>query len=334
MHLVIVFLNGQYFGEYELRETLNNDYVENNHGFPSDSVTVLTENYLEGLRANDGSLDNFWPMYNAIVAADPTSPTFYSLADSLIDLQNFTDYIVAETYYGNGDWSNTQANNIKYWNVPGEKWRMMLMDLDFGYGLYGPTPNDNFLAHATNNSFVHMDVICGKLLANPQYLNYFINRYADLINTTWQQNNVQNMGNSMINEVAPWISRHHTRWSGNMNNFLNTMNNMLNWNQSRITGARNVVQNHFSLTGQVTYTLDVQPAGAGRIHISTIEPSELQYPWSGVYFRGVPVKITAVPNPGYTFSHWSPNSLFSSNNYAADLTINPTINSAFTNSLV
>lgn len=327
---VIVFLNGQYFGEYELRETLNNDYVENNHGFPSDSVTVLTENYLEGLTANDGTLDNFWPMYNAIVAADPASPTFYSLADSLIDLQNFTDYIIAETYYGNGDWSNTQANNIKYWNVPGQKWRMMLMDLDFGYGLYGATPNDNFIAHATNNSFVHMDVICGKLLANPQYLNYFIDRYADLINTIWQQGNVQSMGNSMINEVAPWIPRHHTRWSGNMTNFLNTMTNMLTWNQNRITGARNVVQSHFALTGQVTYTLDVQPAGAGRIHISTIEPSEIEYPWSGVYFKGVPVRITAVANPGYTFNHWGPNSLFSSNNYNEDLTITPTVNAAFT----
>lgn len=327
---VIVFLNGQYFGEYELRETLNNDYIESNHGFPSDSVTVLTENYLEGLSANDGTLDNFWPMYNSIVAADPAGPDFYPLADSLIDLQNFTDYIIAETYYGNGDWSNTQANNIKYWNVPGEKWRMILMDLDFGYGLYGPTPNDNFISHATNNSFVHMDVICGKLLENPQYLNYFINRYADLINTTWQQGNVQNVGNAMINEVAPWIPRHHTRWSGNMNNFLNTMTNMLNWNQSRITGARNVVQSHFSLTGQVTFTLDVQPAAAGRIHISTIEPSELEYPWSGVYFKGVPVKITAIANPGYTFNHWGPNSLFSSNNYSADLAITPTVNAAFT----
>ncbi len=327
---VIVFLNGQYFGEYELRETLNNDYIENNHGFPSDSVTVLTENYQVGIEANDGTLDNFWPMYNSITGADPASPTFYSLADSLIDLQNFTDYIIAETYYGNGDWSNTQANNIKYWNVPGEKWRMMLMDLDFGYGLYGPTPNDNFISHATNNTFIHMDMICAKLLANPQYLNYFINRYADLINTTWQQGNVQNVGNSMINEVAPWIPRHHTRWSGNMTNFLNTMTNMLAWNQSRITGARNVVQSHFTLAGQVTYTLDVQPAGAGRIHISTIEPSEIQYPWSGVYFKGVPVKITAIPNPGYTFNHWGPNSLFSTNNYLADLAITPSVNAAFT----
>jgi hypothetical protein len=175
-----------------------------------------------------------------------------------------------------------------------------------------------------------MDVITGKLLANTQFRNYFIDRYADLINTIWQQNKVVSTGNAMINEVAPWIPRHHTRWSGNMNNFLNTMTNMQTWNNNRITGARNVVQSHFTLTGQVTYTLDVQPAGAGRIHISTIEPSEQEYPWNGVYFKGVPVKITAVANPGYSFDHWSPNSLFASNNLNQVLDITPTVNAAFT----
>jgi hypothetical protein len=327
---VIVFLNGSYFGEYELRETLNNDYVENNHDIPSDSVTVLTENYLEGLNANDGSLEDFWPMYNAVMAANPLSPSFFPLVDSLIDLENFADYIIAETYYGNGDWSNTQANNIKYWHAPGEKWRMMLMDLDFGYGLYNSLPTDDFLSHATNNANVHLDNICNQLFDNVQFRNYFIDRYADLINTIWQQNNVVALGNTMINELAPWIPRHHTRWSGNMNNFLNGMTNMFNWNQTRIQGARNVVQTYFGLTGQVTFTLDAQPAGAGRIHISTIEPNESELPWSGVYFKGVPVKITAIPNPGYTFDHWSPNTYFTTNNYQHELTITPTGNAGFT----
>lgn len=328
---VIVFLNGEYFGEYELRETLNSEYVESNHGIPSDSASVLTENYLVGLRANDGTLDNFWPMYNAIVAEDPLSSTFYQLADSLIDLQNFADYIIAETYYGNGDWSNSYANNIKYWHAPGEKWRMLLMDLDFGFGSYGTSPDEDFIIRATDDaSFIHMDMICSKLLANPQFLTYFINRYADLINTTWQQNRVQNIGNSMINELAPWIPRHHELWGGNMYDFESKMSNMLSWNQSRITGARNVVQNHFGLSGQVTFALDVEPAGAGRIHISTIEPQETEYPWSGVYFQGVPVKIMAIPNPGYSFDHWSPNAYFQSSNYESELVLTPTGNGGFT----
>ncbi len=327
---VIVFLNGEYFGEYELREVLNKHWVEGNHGFNSDSVTVITENYLDGLDPNDGNLDNFWPMYNAIANGDPASPTYLETAGSYLDLENFTDYIAAETYYGNGDWSNGYPNNIKFWNFPGEKWRMMLMDLDFGYGLYGPAPTDNFITQAINDPSIHLDAICSRLLQNTEYRNYFIDRYADLINTIWQQNKVSALGNSMINQVAPWIPRHHTRWSGNMNNFNNTMTNMLNWNNSRIGGARNVIQSQFGLAGQVTYTLDVQPAGAGRIHISTIEPSEAEYPWSGVYFKGVPVRITAVPNPGYTFNHWAPNSIFNTDNVNQVLDIDPTGNAAFT----
>lgn len=325
---VIVFLNGEYFGEYELRETLNKHWVESNWDYDSDVATVITENYM-GMDANDGTLDNFNDMYNIISNADPSSSDFYSLADSLIDLENFADYIIAETYYGNGDWSNGYPNNIKFWHVPGQKWRMMLMDLDFGYGLTGAATNENFIAQAINDPFIHLDVICSKLLQNESFRIYFIDRYADLINTIWQQDEVTTLGTAMLNEVSPWISRHHTMWGGDMWSFNSTMTNMLNWNAGRINGARNVIQNHFSLNGQVSFSLDVYPAGAGRIHISTIEPGENEYPWSGIYFQGVPVKLTAIPNPGFTFNYWSPNSVLSSMNYNDTLTITPTVNAAF-----
>jgi hypothetical protein len=60
---------------------------------------------------------------------------------------------------------------------------------------------------------------------------------------------------------------------------------------------------------------------------SQLQQAEYTSPLSN---QGVPVKITAIANPGYTFNHWGPNSLFSSNNYSADLAITPTVNAAFT----
>ncbi len=54
-------------------------------------------------------------------------------------------------------------------------------------------------------------------------------------------------------------------------------------------------------------TLNVYPEGAGTIHISTITPDT--YPWQGVYFNGIPVKIEAVANEGYNFLHWGNNGL-------------------------
>ena len=53
--------------------------------------------------------------------------------------------------------------------------------------------------------------------------------------------------------------------------------------------------------------MDVFPANAGKIKISTVSPDT--YPVSWVYFDGLPVRIEAIPNPGYRFLHWEPNPL-------------------------
>jgi hypothetical protein len=75
----------------------------------------------------------------------------------------------------------------------------------------------------------------------------------------------------------------------------------------RTDQVRDHIQNRFALPQQVDVTLDVLPLGSGKIHISTIQPTE--YPWTGVYFDGVPVKIEAIANPGFEFAYWDNSSL-------------------------
>ncbi|MFN5841707.1 MAG: T9SS type A sorting domain-containing protein, partial [Bacteroidota bacterium] len=71
--------------------------------------------------------------------------------------------------------------------------------------------------------------------------------------------------------------------------------------------VRNHIQSEFNLPQQVDVNLDVFPANAGKINISTITPNS--YPWIGIYFDGVPIKIEAEAMPGYQFSHWEANGL-------------------------
>jgi hypothetical protein len=72
------------------------------------------------------------------------------------------------------------------------------------------------------------------------------------------------------------------------------------------------LQSNYGLSEQVTVTLDVKPAGAGQIKISTISP--VIYPWSGIYFINVPVKVIATANPGYKFTGWDNNPLIANMN--------------------
>lgn len=309
----VVFLNGEYWGHYEIRENLDEDWCESNHGTDADMIDLITDTYM-GFDVKEGSDVDFWQMHDLIVNGDPNSDDFFELANERLDLENFADYIITETYYANCDWSCGYTNNTKFWHYQGEtgKWRYMLMDLDFGLGLYGESPDVDFITRARDEDFA-MDRICNRLLQNDEFKHYFINRYADLINTVWQQSNMIEVGNAMRDEMAPIIERHHQRWGGDYWSWYNGLEAMLGWNEQRINGGRNQVQSHFGLAGQIDITLDVVPAGAGRIHISTIEPEETNYPWTGVYYMGVPLRITAIANPGYIFQYFGANGVFDEN---------------------
>jgi hypothetical protein len=76
---------------------------------------------------------------------------------------------------------------------------------------------------------------------------------------------------------------------------------------ARTEQVRNHIQANFSLPNQVEVTLNVIPEEAGTITISTVTPDI--YPWQGVYFNGVPVRIEVQANEDYNFSHWGDNGL-------------------------
>ncbi len=313
----LAFLNGTYFGMYEIREKLDEDWAEDNFGVPSEQVDCISDMYY-GFVVHSGSDSSFWPMYDLVTQTDPTTPTYYEGVNQCLDIKNFVDYLIAETYYANTDWMNGWVNNIKFWKPTfvGGKFRFMLMDMDFGMGY--SDANTNMLA-LTRDEGWKLENMFNALLQNTQFFNYFVDRYADLINTKFQRSYIEPVGIAMRDQISSVMDRHCTTWGTSYWNYYYTLDNMLNWNDVRIPGARNMIQTEFALPQQVIVTLDVSPPGAGKVHISTIMPET--YPWNGVYFKGVPVTLTAVPNPGFVFDHWQPNSFWSANNSNQEFTL-------------
>ena len=129
------------------------------------------------------------------------------------------------------------------------------------------------------------------------------------MNTTLHQNTYTPIINQMYEELLPEMPRHFALWTGDvpggMNTYTYNRDVILGQFNNRNTAVRNQMLNYYSLPNSVNVTLNTIPADAGYIKISTIVPDSL--PWTGVYFHGNPVKITAVANPGYTFDHWEYN---------------------------
>jgi hypothetical protein len=324
---VVTFLNGEYWGMYEIREHLNENYVEANHGVETNESTVISYNYM-GFNVINGDPAPFYELYNWAISNDPLSDGFFEGLSSRVDVENYIDYVIAQTYYGNGDWSNGYLNNYKFWHDdrPGGKWRFMLMDLDFGLGA---GVCDNFIVQAGNDWF-EPDQIFNRAIQNPEFRDAFIRRYIDLRNTVFRTERLEEIRDAMRAELEDAMPRHCERWQTDFGWWYNGYDWRLDWNNQRRECIINVLQDYFGLFNDIEITLDVQPAGAGRIHISTVEPDEMEYPWTGAWYNGLPVTLTAIANPGYVFSHWGENQLFEIPVTNRQFTLNLEENTSFT----
>ena len=303
---VVMFLNGEFWGIYQFNEKHNQNWIKSNYGFEEDEINYIE---IEGQNVivNEGSDDSFLSLYNYTTSALPSSSDFYEEVDEKLDLKNFADYFIAETYYNNGDWLGEWTNNIKLWKpkTEGGKWRYMLIDTDYGFGLKGSV-NDNRLHMARYPSSPapnHNSEIFDALLDNPVFKNYFINRYADLMNTIYLPANVENVMKQFRDSMAFDMVAHFVKWGSDTTSWNARIETMMNFALQRPAITRNFIRDEFNLTSDVLLTINTSPAGSGRIEISTVTPST--YPWSGIYFNGNPVTITAIPNPGFTFDHWT-----------------------------
>lgn len=328
----IVFLNGEYWGEYEIREKQDEEYIESNFGVPKDKVDLLAHS--GNLKVKAGSDTSFYTMHDFISTANSQSSTYYANAAKLLNIENFTDYFIAQTYYSNRDWIRDSGgiNNIKLWHsqLPGGKWRYVFWDLDQGSGWKNQDVNRNSLTHAINppTPNPHSDIL-RNLLGNTQFHNYFINRYADLINTIYQHDNLKTIAFAMRDSIDPAMPRHEVKWpDDDYDKWYNSVDDMIDWLKLRKSVVRQHIETEFNLNEQVDVTLDVFPVGAGKIKISTIIPENL--PWTGVYFDGVPVTINAIPNPGYTFQYWASNSVLANPDSNQSITLNIKTDAEFT----
>jgi hypothetical protein len=326
----VVFLNGEYWGLYEIRERTDKHYLATYHDVSKDKLDILE--HMGNLRIRQGSDTGFVNLHKYIVNADPGDDFFYPTIEEKLDIENFADFFIAQTFYSNYDWMGEQTGNMRLWRSrePIGRWRYFLVDVDFCFGLKnGTAPSDNTLALARKPpaSNYHSRMF-DQMLKNTRFRNYFINRYADLMNTALHIDSIRAMVADIKTQMEPEITRHASRWKYGQGSWFKGIEELLKYAEARIDHARMHVQNEFNLEKQVEITLNVEPPGSGFIQISTITPAE--HPWTGIYFDGVPVNIKAIPAPGFMFRHWGENGLIQPGESADSLLLEFNSNESFT----
>jgi hypothetical protein len=300
------YINGEYWGIYNIREKISEHYVANRHGVDPDNIDMLEGN----MEVIHGDSLHYRELVNYISNNDMSTDEAYNYVDSMIDLDNCLLYFAAQVYYNSQDWP---ANNLKYWRERSEngKWRWILFDLDFGFNLYetnGQAEDHVYYLFSGDETRPGSNppwstLLPRKLVENPNIKNKYINLVADLLNTKFKTERVVNMINNMAAHIANEGVKHRQRWGISQGTVETHLQRMIEFAQQRPGYLRGFVRDFFNSGYDGTITINADKGG--KVKLNSLCHEEENLPWSGTYFGNVPVKLQAIANDGYKFDGWS-----------------------------
>ena len=354
----ILYLNGTFWGQYALRENIDEHYIENNYKLNSDSVNIISAR--KGLINGSNTWLNM--AYNTIMNTNPSEVNFSSLVRSKINLDNYFDYFIIQTYIQNGDWY-TGRNNLKYWQAQSSKWNYVLYDTDQSYSSKFDSVNSISFSRSPYKLNIDGDTIdysskhsrlFNHILNNKSLKCLFINRYIELVNNIFHPSSFKEKLNSIKLKIEHIIPDHFSRWptdqlkdsqlfqseqegKGNFYDYISdssndfsyddwiaNLDNYIELNNYRFNSYINDLQNEFNLEAiyldTANITFDLFPKNQG--YISFQSYNEYNFPYIKSFVKtDCPNIITArnVSND-YTFSHWSTKNEILSTNAKLDIT--------------
>ena len=314
----VVYINGEYFGLYNLREKMNEHYIASHHDVNPDKLNIIQSHS----SLVKGSLRDYNSMVNYIQKETRFSVKLqeesYRQIQTLMDTDNFITHQVSVAYFQNFD-----IGNIKCWKerIAGARWRWMLFDQDYGFNLWNPdkyisamrrdySDYDNMFEFLTDHTKsrewpngTKRTFLLRTLLRNDEFRADFINRCADFLNSRFLSEKVLNKIDSIQAMIRPEMKENLDRWDGKMADWEKHIIVMRDFARERPAKLRQHLTDHFNLGEQQKITIHNDHPARGVVRLNSITITGLS--WSGVYFDDVPVKLTALPARGFHFADWN-----------------------------
>ena len=336
----IAFINGEFWGIYNIRERYDDRYFAGHYNIDNDKVTILElsmrSRTVEIKNGDRSDLDLYNQMINFFNNNSLSDAVNYKKAQEYFDVDNFIDYYIANIYSGNEDWP---GNNNQFWRYKTDnggydakavwymdgRFRWMMKDMDWGFG-YFVQYNSNTLSHALNESsgggmnrgmgggmrgFTSPEstLMFRKLVENTEFLTKFINRFCDVMNTNYEINTVIAKINEMKSAIEPAIPEQSNRYPlsvSSVGSWENNVKTMIEFAKRRTGYIQSYLANRFSLSEIVSVTLNTDSVkGYIRVNSTDITTGARGVAdassWSGGYFSGTTQTFTAVPLDGRQF---------------------------------
>lgn len=207
---IVVYLNGEYYGLYGLREKINPEWLSRYGNVDGENIDLIKGNRSAKAGTNEAWMD----LRNYVKTHDLSKKEYYDYVCSQVDIDNFIDYLVTEIFFCNGD-----TGNVKFYRERTEegKWRWIMYDFDISmrnealwnsYNAFENLINDS--GHGAGKSFyTHLQ---WELMKNEDFRDRFSARFAELLNTVFMPENMKSVLDEMAAKIDGEMESHCERW--------------------------------------------------------------------------------------------------------------------------
>ena len=316
----VLYINGEYWGIHNLRERLDRYYLSEHYNIDPDRIDML-EYYATVI---EGDNWHMLELLDYLRKHDLSNQENMAYIETQIDIDSYIDYQIAQIYVNNTDWP---SRNLIFWRYQQDdydsisprgqdgRWRWILYDLDEAFaGDSDPeayTRNTLAVAAAPDGPEYPnppwSTFIFRKLLENYEFQLKFINRFADLLNTQFDEDHVVTHINEGQATIRHEIVEHMRRWNVPfyMEYWEGKVNDMRTFARERPDYIRQHLQDFFSSPDLIDVSIEMNLETPGMVRLNTLYIHPDNTPWTGTYFQNIPLNVTALPGLGLKFSTWN-----------------------------
>ena len=332
----VLYVNGQYWGVYELREKVDDlDFTDHYYDQGDGDVDFLKT--WGGTWAEYGTATDWNALRIFILGNDMSDPANYQYVKGLYNTGSLIDYFILNSYIVCADWLNWNTGWWRGRNPDGDKkkWRYILWDMDASFGHYTNytgVPDQSANADPCDPEQLgnpggqgHVP-IWNALLNNEEFFADYINRYSELSGSYFSCDFMHSHLDSLIGLIAPEMPGQIARWGGTLSGWQQNVQAIHDFIDDRCAVINDGYLDCYpELEGPYQITLMADPPEGGIIQTSAMDISD--FPFTATYFGGINASFDADANAGFTFSHWTSNStVFAPDELTEDIVVSFTAN--------